>query len=235
MSVKECVQKTLQNWQTHDMNTIGDLLFDNLYGQYVTWAFLLPSLEKKRVSRNKKILRAKSGAVGWISGSGSANCFFLLTFNSPKRPCFTASWAIAFLNLSLERQELWSLSIEEKGMLFPCHPLVAPPSSLPWSTAWLPPYPIPPSLVPTLLSRKLPAMSLPWAVEMRTMTKCSGGVVGVLILVKRCCWQLHDVSSRECFWTELRHSQEKWWWGGGVCVRERTCTANTKWTIDKVC
>ncbi|MEQ2185326.1 hypothetical protein GOODEAATRI_017060, partial [Goodea atripinnis] len=39
--------------------------------------------------------------------------------------------AIAFLNLSLERQELWSLSIEEKGMLFPCHLLVAPPSSLP--------------------------------------------------------------------------------------------------------
>lgn len=68
---------------------------------------------------------------------------FLLTFNSPKHPCFTAPWAIAFLNLSLERQELWSLSIEEKGMLFPCHLLVAPPSSLPWSTADCPPYSLP--------------------------------------------------------------------------------------------
>lgn len=114
---------------------------------------------KKNNRRNKKIPVAKSGAIGWISGSGSANCVFLLTFNSPKHPCFTAPWAIAFLNLSLERQELWSLSIEEKGMLFPCHPLVPPPSSLPWSTAWLPPYPIPPSLFPTLLRRKLSAMS----------------------------------------------------------------------------
>ena len=57
--------------------------------------------------------------------------FSLLTFNSPKRPCSTAPGAIAFLNLSLESQELWALSIEKKGMLFPCHPLVAPPSSLP--------------------------------------------------------------------------------------------------------
>lgn len=102
--------------------------------------------KKKRIIRHKKIPAAKSSAVGWISGSGSANCVFLLTFNSPKHPCFTAPWAIAFLNLSLERQELWSLSIEEKGMLFPCHLLVAPPSSLPWSTAWLPP--LPPSSSP---------------------------------------------------------------------------------------
>ncbi|CAL8309777.1 unnamed protein product [Lota lota] len=43
----------------------------------------------------------------------------------------SAPGAIAFLNLSLESQELWALSIEKKGMLFPCHPLVAPPSSLP--------------------------------------------------------------------------------------------------------
>ncbi|GAA6087749.1 uncharacterized [Tachysurus ichikawai] len=35
--------------------------------------------------------------------------------------------AIAFLNLSLGTQELWALSIEEKGMLFPCHPSAAPP------------------------------------------------------------------------------------------------------------
>lgn len=77
--------------------------------------------------RKKKIPFGR--AIGWDGGSGTAYCVFLLTFNSPKHPCFTASWAIAFLNLSLERQELWSLSIEEKGMLFPCHLLVVPPSS----------------------------------------------------------------------------------------------------------
>ncbi len=39
-------------------------------------------------------------------------------------------------------------------------------------------------LFSTLLRRKLPAMSLPWAVEMRTMEKCSRGRgVEVLILV----------------------------------------------------
>lgn len=109
---------------------------------------------------------------GWISGTGSANCAFLLTFNSPKHPCFRAPWAIAFLNLSLESQELWSLSIEEKGMLFPCHLLVATPSSLPWSTVQQPPISF---LFPTLLRRKLQAKSLPMAIEMRMMEKWSGG------------------------------------------------------------
>lgn len=67
----------------------------------------------------------------WLQVDKLRFFFFLLTFNSPKHPRFTTPRAIAFLNLSLERQELWSLSIEEKGMLFPCHLLVAPPSSLP--------------------------------------------------------------------------------------------------------
>lgn len=92
------------------------------------------------VGKDGKIRKIQWQSVGWNSGSDTANCVFLLTFNSPKHPCFTAPWAIAFLNLSLERQELWSLSIEEKGMLFPCHLLVAPPSSLPWSTVQHPQY-----------------------------------------------------------------------------------------------
>lgn len=111
-------------------------------------------------------------SVGWNSGSDTANCVFLLTFNSPQHPCFTAPWAIAFLNLSLERQELWSLSIEEKGMLFPCHLLVSLPSSLPWSTVQHPPIPF---LFSTLLCRKVEAKSLPLAVQMGAIEKCSGG------------------------------------------------------------
>lgn len=127
-----------EKWPTYDTPTPGDLWCDHLYGLYTTSVFLpRPGNEKRR----RKFHWQR--AVGWISGSGSANCVFLLTFNSPKHPCFTAPWAIAFLNLSLERQELWSLSIEEKGMLFPCHPLVAPPSSLPWSTVQHPPYTFP--------------------------------------------------------------------------------------------
>lgn len=147
----------------------GDLWVDYLYEQSTTWAFLLWPGGKWRKKKKRKI---QWQSVGWNSGSDTANCVFLLTFNSPKHPCFTAPWAIAFLNLSLERQELWSLSIEEKGMLFPCHLLVAPPSSLPWSTVQHPPIPF---LFPTLLCRKLEAKSLPLAVEMRAMEKCSGG------------------------------------------------------------
>lgn len=105
---------------------------------------LRPFWRRRRKKKKEEIRKFQwQRAVGWISGSSSANCVFLLTFNSPKHPCFTAPWAIAFLNLSLERQELWSLSIEEKGMLFPCHLLVAPPSSLPWSTVQHPPYTFP--------------------------------------------------------------------------------------------
>lgn len=129
--------------------------------------------------KKKTIPVAESGALCWIRGGGSANGVFLLTFNSPKHACFTAPGAIAFLNLSLERQELWSLSIEEKGMLFPCHPLVAPPSSMPWSTAWVPPYPsLPPSyplcfVVSCRLCRCHGLLRWEWE------AKCTGGEVAV--------------------------------------------------------
>lgn len=159
------------------LKTTGNVLHTEIYGLiiYISSLPLEPhdcGLEEKEEKKKWKI---QWQVVGWNSGSDTANCVFLLTFNSPKHPCFTASWAIAFLNLSLERQELWSLSIEEKGMLFPCHLLVAPPSSLPWSTVQHPSIPF---LFPTLLCRKLEAKSLPLAVEMRAMEKCSGGEGG---------------------------------------------------------
>lgn len=45
-----------------------------------------------------------------------------LIFNSSTLPA-SQLLAIGFYNLSLESQELLPLSMEEKGMLFPCHPL----------------------------------------------------------------------------------------------------------------
>lgn len=59
----EC--RKLPKWGKYYTTTPGDLLFDNPYGQYATWAFLLQSKRlKKRNTRNKKIPVAKSGAVG---------------------------------------------------------------------------------------------------------------------------------------------------------------------------
>lgn len=127
------------------------------YGHYAIWAFSLQSGRKKKIPFGR--------AIGWDGGSGMPYCVFLLTFNSPKHPCFTASWAIAFLNLSLERQELWSLSIEEKGMLFPCHLLVVPPSSPVLIYGPTPHHPhltSIPLLFATLVCRKLQAKSCYW-------------------------------------------------------------------------
>lgn len=45
-----------------------------------------------------------------------------LIFNSSTLPA-SQLLAIGFYNLSLGSQELLPLSMEEKGMLFPCHPL----------------------------------------------------------------------------------------------------------------
>lgn len=53
-----------------------------------------------------------------------------------------------------------------------------------------PPCPLPTSLFPTLLCCKLPAMSLPWALEMRTMEKCFGG--------RGRCWYLFRGSVGSC-------------------------------------